>query len=469
MSLKENLTRMIDPVLKKQGDIIAPSLNPVKYESQKQTNLIKAMLSTSTDDTIETPLSDMRNTYLQNAKGGILSIDRVLGKTILVNEYGEKVSTPAHGCRFLSVGENEIGTLKFTSKTKNIFNNEIVKGSIDMKGEETTWQEYWKTMTYIEVDPGITIKFSSKYNGIMKSGYIYEYDKDKKYLKTTYQGANVPLTIGINTKYIRLGSLATNTGVPIILSSVSEIQLTLNAANDDYVSYEEHKRDFYIGEPLREIPGGNFDEIKNNQIIRRILSVKVTDKNYIGYWKSFDTNNTVCFYTTINEFGSYPNPLITNQAYCDCLPKSPNGVGSNDNYECFHMGTTADPPYIAMRIYKDKLKEISVEGIKAYLKDNPITFLVERKEPIIEDVKEPIALQAYKDGVVTIENDITPYVKYKYSGNIAFKEAINLHSQEIDTNKQDVDNYVFPLLMDMDYQVLVMNEAIDNMPTGGSK
>lgn len=469
-TLKNEISRLVGPVLKKQGEVIAPVLNPVKYEAERQANLIRAMLNTSMDDTIETPLSDQKQMFLQHSKEGLLLIYRILGKTVLVDREGNPTVVPGDGCRLLSAGESEINTLTFTMRGENLFDGDIVQGAMNM-GEEKNWMEYWRASKFLRVDANTSYICNWKYNGEHRVMNVDEFDKDFVYVKRNTVFKDQVFTTSPKTCYLRLSGCATQTGVPINMSLVKNIVLKYTGCTGDFKEYKETSSDFFINEPLREIPNGTYDEIIDGKIIRRILALTIdgiTNEGILFYsnWgNKYDSANTVCFHISSKTLlGEYGSPTFTRQACSDYLVYNDSGgVTGKHDFECFYVAPDSDPPYIAFRIYKHKLKSYDEAGIKEFFKTNPITIFLERKVEKTDKLKQPLMMQCFENSNVSNNNTITPYMKYKYSGSLAFKEAVRSHNEEISTNKNDVDNYVFPLLMDMDYQVIVMEEAINNV------
>lgn len=84
--------------------------------------------------------------------------------------------------------------------------------------------------------------------------------------------------------------------------------------------------------------------------------------------------------------------------------------------------------------------------------------LYELEEPIIEELPNGITLQGFDGTTMYIENSITPYVTYGYNALIPYKEEIKTQKEEVNYNTSDIENNIIPYLMDMEFNLILMEE-----------
>ena len=57
-----------------------------------------------------------------------------------------------------------------------------------------------------------------------------------------------------------------------------------------------------------------------------------------------------------------------------------------------------------------------------------------------------------------IENSITPIVSYGYNALIPYKEELLNQKEEVETNTLDIENNIIPYLMDMEFNLMLMED-----------
>lgn len=85
-------------------------------------------------------------------------------------------------------------------------------------------------------------------------------------------------------------------------------------------------------------------------------------------------------------------------------------------------------------------------------------ILYELAEPIIEELPNSITLQGFDDTTMYIENSITPTISYGYNALIPYKEELKTQKEEVETNTLDIENNIIPYLMDMEYNLMLMED-----------
>ena len=111
-------------------------------------------------------------------------------------------------------------------------------------------------------------------------------------------------------------------------------------------------------------------------------------------------------------------------------------------------------------LLKEPLREGDyIEGKKIYrnVKQDGLT-LIPLEEPIIEELPNSITLQGFNDTTMYIENTITPTVSYGYNALIPYKQELLNQKEEVETNTLDIENNIIPYLMDMEYNLMLMED-----------
>lgn len=85
-------------------------------------------------------------------------------------------------------------------------------------------------------------------------------------------------------------------------------------------------------------------------------------------------------------------------------------------------------------------------------------ILYELEEPIIEELPNSITLQGFDDTTMYIENSITPTVSYGYNALIPYKQELSNQKEEIEINTLDIENNIIPYLMDMEFNLMLMED-----------
>ena len=207
-----------------------------------------------------------------------------------------------------------------------------------------------------------------------------------------------PQKLPIEAKYIRFTFDST--------VAFENMQLEYSTNPTTYEPYYKKKISFNIGEPLRSLPNGVCDEIRNNngqwELVRKTAKV-IFDGSEI--W-SKDTHNTGCVNTSrffsiirgskvlLNPICNYPVLNMTTYS----IDKENIQIASDGN--------------IYIRILNYKLPTLDVEGFKKWLQANPTTVVYELATPTITPI-EPIEFDVKPLATMTINSDIAPISNHK--------------------------------------------------------
>lgn len=233
---------------------------------------------------------------------------------------------------------------------------------------------------------------------------------------TTYDGSVIHLDAGINgerfkehyvpnIKSIRLNSWARGTNI-LKNFQIERTQFT------PYESYYKKKISFNIGEPLRSLPNGICDEIRNNngqwELIRRVGKV-VLDGSSSTEYAYLTHEKTLRFSIFIRAELELLKPKTASHGICDRIPYIKNN--SDDIFHCRFDGSS---PYgnLIIWIEKSKLESENPTGFKKWLQANPTTVVYELATPTITPI-EPIEFDVKPLATMTINSDIAPISTHK--------------------------------------------------------
>lgn len=262
----------------------------------------------------------------------------------------------------------------------------------------------------IRVKKGDPIFISAK--GGFNSIYVMERDINhntvatKQYLdnkQVTYYATNN------NVAYIEIAFAST-----VIKSSFElyDICIGYGICPKEYEPYHEKKYSFNITEPLRSLPNGVCDEIRNNngqwELVRRIHKIILDGTNGIT-WSVADNVDSTGKYIVANSLESKGIPLINNKvgAY-----KFDNQIASSlvinnpygfSNADCI-WALEQEGMQIRFRI--SNIEQTS-NGLNEWLKVNPVTFIYELETPIITPI-DPIEFDIKPLSSIVINSDVVP-------------------------------------------------------------
>ena len=228
-----------------------------------------------------------------------------------------------------------------------------------------------------------------------------------------------------------------------------------------------HKTEILLDEPLRKLPNGVCNEIVGNKLIKRVGEVTF---NGSENWSKYGVGENDDFITFVFSLTCTNKHLKSKQMWAqqqrnrgrsNCLPSIGDKVYFNTiDTEGFCQGhnDTATTNSWCIAISKSKLTTIDINGFKKWLSENPVTIIYELVEPIIEELPNGITLQGFDDTTMYIENSITPIVQYGYNALIPYKEELSNQKEEVETNTLDIEQNIIPYLMDMEFNLMLMED-----------
>ena len=443
--IKEKMKQLIGKSINKYNtQHVKDVVSELKFKEQYQGRIIDCMVGEVDDNYIETPETDSSIVKLEHSKEGLIKVHSIKGKTILVDADGKETDTPGEGCGLVSVGEED-KNLIILSKNKNLLTSKFENGNIGNSGEEYDQAEYIRSNTYNKCSENMNIIVS--YNTVFRFSQLFFFDENKNFLKReTVINSIVPK----GAKYFRVvlakkdGSLATNNDLELANSNT---QVEFNVKATSYVEPKQHKTEILLKEPLRRINNDIYDEIVGNKIIRRVGKLYVDGTNDELY------NLTIANHQNTDILQGFDIRLKNNLTISHPLICNNRNYNNREIWVHQSVGTI-----VVIRIPKEELSSLDIVGLKEWLIKNPITIFYKYVEPIIEELPNSITLQGFNDTTIYIENTITPTVTYGYNALIPYKEEVLNQQQEVETNTLDIEQNIIPYLMDMEFNLMLMED-----------
>lgn len=235
--------------------------------------------------------------------------------------------------------------------------------------------------------------------------YLYFYDENKNYLGfCTNQGMGSNYNFNIN--FDNSKRIAKYFIISFGNKDALEIGEVYEYRETDYITPYKKKISFNIGEPLRSLPNGVCDEIRNNngqwELVRRVG--KVVFNGSEGWSVSKRLDETILF-----EVG-VPNIKIDKGGdilpICDKILPLLQGIVWVKDVESVSY-TDSPNNRFRIRINKNRLVTQDLAGFKQWLSQNPTTVYYELETPTITPI-EPIEFEVKPLATMTINSEIAP-------------------------------------------------------------
>ena len=214
-------------------------------------------------------------------------------------------------------------------------------------------------------------------------------------------------------------------------------QATEGSTNIDYIPHKSNKIQFSSIEPLRGV-GDVKDRFvfKDNKLMieRRFSQIKIKDSMVSSIYKNNETESTIAF-----RFSKmlYPNwQSVASTSRSNLLYKI--GSVAHDK-EGYNSGDTSSDFYI--RINKFKLDELTVEGMKKWLRNNEVVLSYQLTEPIYEEMPfelQKLILEGYENGTLFFDTNIPPTVEANYTADIPVVSKLNKVNETTEANTEDI-------------------------------
>ena len=444
-NIRTQIGKVIGKTLNSYHARVKPMIDDLKFKEQYQGRIIDCMVGEVDDNYIETPETDAPVVKLEHSKEGLVKVPSLKGKTILVDADGNETDTPAEGCRLVSVGEEEDNKLIILSKNKNLFDGIFISGNVAPNGEITSYADRVVTPNYLKINPNVPLFI----HGFDNIAYICYYDSDKNVIvRNTYGKNNRPLVNNVpsNAMYIRISIVeCTDTSLPMMVEQGS--------STEGYIEPKHHKTEILLNEPLRSLPNGVCDEIVGNQLIRRVGFTNLNGvKQWWHHWNDIELQNGSNDDYYVGSNGGIIKCSNKKLLKCNRLEK----IGLYEPKLGYINAGGANE--FGIRIPMELLEERTEVEFKRWVNANNIQIMYELAEPIIEELPNGITLQGFDDTTMYIENSITPIVQYGYNALIPYKEELSKQKEEVETNTLDIEQNIIPYLMDMEFNLMLMED-----------
>lgn len=203
----------------------------------------------------------------------------------------------------------------------------------------------------------------------------------------------------------------------VLVEGFRNMQVTQLKIVTSYEPYYKKKISFNIGEPLRSLPNGVCDEIRNNngqwELVRKIGKV-ILDGSEPWLIASGNNNNTM--YWNVDNIGNaktYVAPGIIPNLICDKISITSYNTAFNMDKDSTMMCLTNRNKSTTNSIAIRMLNPNNHAGVLSeWLSKNPTTVYYELETPIITPI-EPIEFNTSQGAVININSNISPASTHK--------------------------------------------------------
>lgn len=200
--------------------------------------------------------------------------------------------------------------------------------------------------------------------------------------------------------------------------SISDVQLEMSTVATPYEPYYKKKISFNIGEPLRSLPNGICDEIRNNngqwELVRKIGKVILDGSEQWRIATGNNNNNTM--YWNVDNIGNaktYVAPGIIPNLICDKISITSYNTAFNMNKDSTMMCLTNRNKSTTNSIAIRMLNPNNHAGVLSeWLSQNPTTVYYELQTPIVTPI-DPIEFEVKPLATMTINSEIAPTSNHK--------------------------------------------------------
>ena len=142
-----------------------------------------------------------------------------------------------------------------------------------------------------------------------------------------------------------------------------------------------------------------------------------------------------------------------------------------DIIPCINIYHHANQNELRVSIPQRLLKTIDKNGINDYFANNPHKVIYRLAEPYYEEIPhelQKIILEGYENGTLFLDTNIPPTVTVTYAGETPIARATKINKTEVLNNTEDINDNIIPYLMDMDYRVVMLQLATEELEGGVS-
>lgn len=311
---------------------------------------------------------------------------------------GDHMNTPLEDLPFVegikSVGENEGNVIEILSQGKNLCKS-FDKWTLHANSKLVSSSEILVTNVGRSDSPKIKAKpntqYTVQYEGDSARCFIRELDNFGSEIRYTVSTDNTFIvTTGDDCEYIDFSiNPSSSESFP---KTIKNIIISNGHTPSQYQPYCENKTQIPISVPLRSLPNGVCDELVGNKVIRRVGKVILDGSTDMRVDTALNQSNTIAFIITNPGLRNKDNGSLLSSV----LPPVDGDTYWNTDIECI---MSANELYFKFRVLKTKLDSLDNDGIKKWLKSNPITVYYELLNPIyeyLENVYEKESIKTYQ-------------------------------------------------------------------------
>ncbi len=358
--------------------------------------------------------------------------------------------------------------MEILSNNKNLVNPNMCKVDFFYDGDFTGSGDFCCIEMKVKKDMNYTI------NGI---GFYGVYlDSNRKYIKSISfknGGDKTHFTGEYNTTVLirTTGKLGEMTTYKSLDDFINKVQIEEGLSKTDYILNKHNKIQFSSIEPLRGV-GDIKDKFvfKDNKLmIQRNCAISTFDGN--DTWNLNKIENNIYTYSVRNtkfltkmKVDSWDN-LMRNKYYM--IDKCGIATTNMPKNEQLLIHNTIGDKFIW---YSTPLFS-TVQSVKQHLNNNPFKILYPLEEPTYEEVPfelQKIILEGYENGTLFIDTNIPPTSTVTYAGETPIVKSVKLNKTEVLNNTEDINDNIIPYLMDMDYRVVMLQLATEELEGGVS-
>lgn len=287
---------------------------------------------------------------------------------------------------------------------------------------------------------------------------IWGFNADKKLIANINNGETFSIEEDIvEIKLVIQGVVSGDT-----VDSEVTVQIEKSPVATSYEPYSIYNYKFDIKEPLRGLPNGIGDEIRNNngqwELVRKVGQKTLNGtENWQIAVKEEDYNT---MYLNVSDIGNakiYVDPSTIPNIMCNILPVTSYNtayyMSSDSSLMCITNRNNKASQSIAIRMLNNT---DTVEVLTNWLSKNPITVYYELAEPIITPI-DPIEFDISQGTTVNINSNIPPASTHKVILNRAgqIEQGIELIA--------DLRNRVNTLESIYDSNLIATQYKLDNL------
>lgn len=226
--------------------------------------------------------------------------------------------------------------------------------------------------------------------------------------------------------------------------------------SDKFIKNEQNKIQFSSIEPLRKWDRFVF---KDGQLMIERGSRTVDLSSLI--WGGYEDKNK-CYKFGVQLNSAKRSSGNNANLICDTLPVRADETKDST----ISIYTHAYSMELRICIRKHELSSFDRDGVAEWLSKNPTKIIYELAEPTYEEIPfelQKIILEGYENGTLFLDTNIPPTVTVTYAGETPIARATKLNKTEVSNNTADINDNILPYLMDMDYRIVMLQLATEEL------